>query len=34
MEIWEDDESSPWGYWDTTLAVCDTLKFNVYPYRK
>lgn len=34
LEIWEDDVNSPWGYWDTTLIVCDTLKFNVYPYRK
>jgi hypothetical protein len=32
LEIWEDDENSPWGYWDTTLVVCDTLKFNVYPF--
>lgn len=34
IEIWEDDENSPWGYWDTTLVVCDTLKFSIYPYRK
>ncbi len=34
IEIWEDDVNSPWGYWDTTLVVCDTLKFNIYPYRK
>jgi hypothetical protein len=32
VEIWEDDENSPWGYWDTTLVVCDTLEFNVYPF--
>lgn len=32
IEIWEDDVNSPWGYWDTALIVCDTLKFNVYPY--
>lgn len=32
VEIWEDDVNSPWGYWDTTLVVCDTLKFNVYPF--
>ena len=34
VEIWEDDVNSPWGYWDTTLIVCDTLEFNIYPYRK
>jgi len=34
IEIWEDDINSPWGYWDTTAVVCDTLEFNVYPYRK
>src|SRR5665647_77689 len=34
LEIWEDDVNSPCGYWDTTLMVCDTLKFNIYPYRR
>jgi len=34
IEIWEDDVNSPWGYWDTTQVVCDTLKFNIYPDRK
>jgi len=34
VEIWEGDENSPWGYWDTTQVVCDTLKFNIYPYGK
>jgi hypothetical protein len=34
IEIWEDDVNSPWGYWATVQVVCDTLKFNIYPYGK